>query len=123
MKQATRYFRQVKRRLPVGGIHRKEFLANIKKSIEVYAAENPDTTLSNYYERFGTPNEIAVAFLSEMPYGEINSKMQRGRMAFAVAVCIAVVSVIALSVTISYVITHNVNSHYGYITDKIVIDE
>lgn len=44
-------------------------------------------------------------------------------MAFAVAVCIAVVSVIALSVTISYVITHNVNSHYGYITDKIVIDE
>lgn len=75
MKQATRYFRQVKRRLPVGGIHRKEFLANIKKSIEVYAAENPDTTLSNYYERFGTPDEIAVAFLSEMPYGEINSKM------------------------------------------------
>ena len=118
MKQATRYFRQVKRRLPVGGIHRKEFLANIKKSIEVYAAENPDTMLSNYYERFGTPDEIAVAFLSEMPYGEINSKMQRGRMAFAVAV-----SVIALSVTISYVITHNVNSHYGYITDKIVIDE
>ena len=121
MKQATRYFRQVKRRLPVGGIHRKEFLANIKKSIEVYAAENPDTMLSIYYERFGTPDEIA--FLSEMPYGEINSKMQRGRMAFAVAVCIAVVSVIALSVTISYVITHNVNSHYGYITDKIVIDE
>lgn len=123
MKQATRYFRQVKRRLPVGGIHRKEFLANIKKSIEVYAAENPDTMLSNYYERFGTPDEIAVAFLSEMTYGEINSKMQRGRMAFAVAVCIAVVSVIALSVTISYVIKHNVNSHYGYITDKIVIDE
>lgn len=123
MKQATRYFRQIKRRLPVGGIHRKEFLANIRKSIEVYAAENPDTMLSDYYERFGTPDEIAVAFLSEMPCGEINSKMQRGRMAFVVAVCIAVVSVIALSVTISYIIKHNANSHYGYITDKIVIDE
>lgn len=118
MKQKARYFRQVRRHIPIGGMHKKEFLTNIEKAIEVYAAENPEAALSDFYKRFGTPDEIAGAFLSEMSYGEINNRMQRWRRAFVMVICIALVAVVALFVAIAHMLVENRSSHNGYFVDS-----
>ena len=38
MKQSERYFRQVKRHIPIGGLRKKEFLCNLQESLAAYAA-------------------------------------------------------------------------------------
>lgn len=87
MKQSERYFRQVKRHIPIGGLRKKEFLCNLQESLAAYAAKNPSALLSDYYAHFGKPEDIAVSFLSEMPYAEINSRMRKGHKAFVMVIC------------------------------------
>lgn len=41
MKQSERYFRQVKRHIPIGGLRKKEFLCNLQESLAAYAAKIP----------------------------------------------------------------------------------
>ena len=65
MKPSERYFRQVKRHIPIGGLRKKEFLCNLQESLAAYAAKNPSALLSDYYAHFGKPEDIAVSFLSE----------------------------------------------------------
>ena len=52
MKQSERYFRQVKRHIPIGGLRKKEFLCNLQESLAAYAAKNPSALLSDYYAHF-----------------------------------------------------------------------
>ena len=47
MKQSERYFRQVKRHIPIGGLRKKEFLCNLQESLAAYAAKNPSALLSD----------------------------------------------------------------------------
>lgn len=49
MKQSERYFRQVKRHIPIGGLRKKEFLCNLQESLAAYAAKNPSALLSDYF--------------------------------------------------------------------------
>lgn len=58
MKQSERYFRQVKRHIPIGGLRKKEFLCNLQESLAAYAAKNPSALLSDYYAHFGKPEDI-----------------------------------------------------------------
>ena len=111
MKQSERYFRQVKRHIPIGGLRKKEFLCNLQESLAAYAAKNPSALLSDYYAHFGKPEDIAVSFLSEMPYAEINSRMRKGHKAFVM------VAVILLFSTIARMIVENRSSHNGYFID------
>lgn len=48
MKPSERYFRQVKRHIPIGGLRKKEFLCNLQESLAAYAAKNPSALLSDY---------------------------------------------------------------------------
>ena len=112
MKQSERYFRQVKRHIPIGGLRKKEFLCNLQESLAAYAAKNPSALLSDYYAHFGKPEDIAVSFLSE-----INSRMRKGHKAFVMVICIALVAVILLFSTIARMIVENRSSHNGYFID------
>lgn len=112
-----RYFRQVKKHIPIGGTRRKEFLANMQDSLVAYSARNPDADLADYYEQFGRPDDIAISFLSEMPYAEINRKIRIGRKVLIIMMCITLVTAIALSLTVAYMVTENQNSHDGYVVE------
>ncbi len=119
MNHKRAYYNRIKRRIPVGGKRRRELLLNIKAEIDEYAASVPSATLSDYYDRFGKPEEIAVSFVSEMPYNEIDARLRGGRRALRIA-CItaAVISVaaaISLAVSIHYIKAVNDDFHNGYI--------
>ena len=62
MKQSERYFRQVKRHIPIGGLRKKEFLCNLQESLAAYAAKNPSALLSDYYAHFGNPRTLPCRF-------------------------------------------------------------
>ena len=76
MNCADAYFKQIKKRIPVSGAKKKEYLCGIREEIDEYCAWHPEATLADYCARFGTPDEIAVSFLSEMTYSEIKYSLQ-----------------------------------------------
>lgn len=110
-------FQAGKKAYPNRWIAQKEFLCNLQESLAAYAAKNPSALLSDYYAHFGKPEDIAVSFLSEMPYAEINSRMRKGHKAFVMVICIALVAVILLFSTIARMIVENRSSHNGYFID------
>lgn len=119
MNHAKSYYSQVKRRIPVSGKRRRELLSNIRAEIEEYASLTPSATVQDYYERFGKPDEIAVSFVSEMPYNEIDARLRSGRRALRIAcitaAVISVVAAVSLAVSIHYIRAANDDFHNGYI--------
>ena len=123
MNCADAYFKQIKKRIPVNGAKKKEYLCGIREEIDEYCAWHPEATLADYCARFGTPDEIAVSFLSEMTYREINDKLNNGRKALRVAcmtaAVISIVAAIAISLVIGHMIDENNDFRNGYIVEQI----
>lgn len=119
MNHAKSYYSQVKRRIPVNGKRRRELLQSIKAEIEEYASSAPSATVCDYYERFGKPDEIAVSFVSEMPYSEIDARLRGGRRALRIAcitaAVISTVAAVSLAISIHYIKAANDDFHNGYI--------
>ena len=56
MNCADAYFKQIKKRIPVSGAKKKEYLCGIREEIDEYCAWHPEATLADYCARFGTPD-------------------------------------------------------------------
>ena len=65
-----RYLHQVRRALRGTGKQKKQVLAQVQSSVSEYREENPDCSYSDLVQRFGVPQQIAEATVSEMGAGE-----------------------------------------------------
>lgn len=93
-KLARRYVHRVCRRMPVGGKQKRQFLANLRANVTQYLEENPGLDHAQLEAHFGTPDDIAADFISQMSYQQINEKFRfRNRV---VAIVAAVAILIAL---------------------------
>lgn len=71
-----RYLHQVRRALRGTGKQKKQVLAQVQSSVSEYREENPDCSYSDLVQRFGVPQQIAEATVSEMGAGEVLDAMK-----------------------------------------------
>ncbi len=71
MKELKAYYRQIRGWLPCGGRLRKQMMQEIKATVEGYRAERPEADFSALQAHFGTPQQIAAAFVDEMGTEEL----------------------------------------------------
>lgn len=84
-----KYYRQISEELICPRTEKKKILADIKSNITCYLEENPDTDFDGVQAHFGTPGQIAAAYIGEIDTPEIIRKLKiRNRI--VAAVCIAV---------------------------------
>ena len=100
MKELKTYYRQVATWLPCGGKLKKQLMANITTTVEGYRAEHPEADFSALQAHFGTPRQIAAAFVDEMETDELlNALRTRRRILKIVLICAAaVVAIWAIAV-------------------------
>lgn len=94
-------------------------LGSLRADIECFAAQCPGASQQDYCARFGTPEDIAMIFLAEMPHAEIDSRLRSGkralRIACATAAALAVIAAASLLITIHCIKEANDDFHNGYI--------
>ncbi len=121
-KLEKRYISRVSRRVPVGGKQKKEFLSVLRDSLGQYIQEYPDATAAQLEAQFGTPDDIAADFISQMSYREINDKF-RAKTRVVVTVLVAAilaVSIWAIAVTFALNDAQKQSSGYGTPTDYVI---
>lgn len=114
-KLARRYCRCVRRRLPVGGPKKQEFLDTLHQRVLEFL-ENADTVDGAAVEaRFGAPETIAYSFIEQMPYEEVARKFRFRNRVIAVILAVAVIAVAGLVLSFHQMIEYNKTQHDGHI--------
>lgn len=65
-KQLRKYYRDIRKHLSGKITNKRTFLNSLKLNIENYVIENSATDITEIQEQFGTPEEIAEAYLGEL---------------------------------------------------------
>ena len=68
---ARRYLREAKSWLPCSGKQKRDILARIENVVNDYVDQNPDADYSEIMNRFGTPRQIAAAYVDDMDTEEL----------------------------------------------------
>lgn len=71
MKELKHYYRQVSAWLPCGGRLKKQLMSSITATVDGYLAEHPEADFAALQAHFGSPQQIASAFVDEMETEEL----------------------------------------------------
>ncbi len=105
--RAAAYCRKVAKKLPFSGERKRAYIENLRNDVLGYLSSHPWADLGELAEQFGTPEAIAVAFVSEMSYTEINERFRaRNRVVHLVLLALGI-ALLALVAMIVYLIVRN----------------
>lgn len=112
--RAAVYCRQVAKKLPFSGERKRAYLDNLRIDVLGYLSSHPWADLGELAAQFGTPETIAVAFVSEMSYAEINERFRaRNRIVHMVLLALGI-ALITLVGMIIYLIIRNQQDMDGH---------
>lgn len=105
--RAAAYCRKVAKKLPFSGERKRAYLENLRNDVLGYLSSHLWANADELAEQFGTPEAIAVAFVSEMSYEEINKRFRaRNRVVKLVLLALGI-ALAALAAMIVYLIIRN----------------
>ena len=104
-KDIEKYLSQVKAYLPCKKSDKAVILEDIRQAISEFAENSAIQSIDDIYKRFGTPEEIAKAYLSDAEPNNIK-KAVNIRKVFVIAVVIAL-SMLALTFLIIIIDSHS----------------
>ena len=82
-RQVNRYVRAVGSYLPCAGKHKKQLLTALRSEAEAYCAETRDADLE---ARFGTPQQVAAAYVDAMSTQELLAALRRRRQVLTILI-------------------------------------
>ncbi len=94
--------------------NKKEVLAEIREAVFEFAENNEVHSIDDIYKRFGTPEEIAKAYLSDAEVQNIKKAINIRKV--SVAAVAIVLAMLAITFIIAIVDSHNAN--VAYFTDS-----
>lgn len=82
-KQIRRYVRAAGSYLPCAGKQKRQLLSALRGEVEAYCAENDPADLVAH---FGTPQQVAAAYVDDMSTRELLSALRRRRQVLTILV-------------------------------------
>lgn len=121
MNDLKRYYRQVASWLPCGGKTKREMMARIRATVDAYIAEHPAADLAAIQARFGTPQQIAAAFVDEMETEELLQRINyRNKIIKGFAILAATI-ILLWTLTVTIALLDSINSSGGHLVDEIIV--
>lgn len=103
------YMGKVRSWLPGSRKLKKGILAQIEATVHEYLTENPGADYTSLVKRFGTPQQIASAYVDEMDTAELlrNLKIRRNIIRIVATVAAAIIIIWAGVVSVALVSDYN----------------
>ena len=117
--QLRRYYWEVKSFLPCSRKLKKRCIADLKANVEGFLEQNPQAGFAAIQERFGTPRQIAAAFVEEADTEQLLRRLRIRRWVVAAISVVTIAALIVLGV-LYYCGTKEIDETFGgYIVDTI----
>ncbi len=114
-----RYYWQVKSFLPCSHKLKKRCICDLKADVEEFLEQNPQADFAAVQDRFGSPRQIAAAFVDEADTEQLLRRLRIRHRIVAIATCVAVIIVGIYALYRTYGV-HKINEAFdGYIVDTI----
>ncbi len=123
-KELRSYYCRIRRCLPCPGKLKKQIMDNIQSQVNAYLEENPTADFASVRQHFGTPQQIASAYIDEMTTAEILKRFKLKKTVIT-ALCIIAAIVAAIWITaVAEALKSAKNSVDGYYeVGEIVVEE
>lgn len=118
--QIRRYYGEIRKNLPCRGRRKREFMTKIKSMVDQYLQENPQADVSDVTARFGTPQQIASAYLNEQDDQVLVRDMRVGNRVVKVALAAALVVIMIFAGTMVVALIDRHDDMSGNITRYVV---
>lgn len=122
-KELNKYYREIKKNLPVSRKEKKKFVSELKGSIEEYMGRNREVSSQEIMEQFGTPEAIALSFIEQEDNGKTVETVMRSRRKYGfilLSICFVLVLVTA---TCIFVVFDTYNINHGYFSEDVIEEE
>ena len=123
-RELKRYYRDIRHCLPGAAKQKKQLIETLWQSISAYIEENPQATILEVRAHFGTPQQIADAYLEEMSTPEVIKKIKIRKMVISIICTAAALALLMWGIVLAIALSDEQNSAKGNIeTGNIVIEE
>lgn len=95
----------------------------VKSSVQDYVSDYPNAAYEDIIDRFGTPHQIAAAYVNDMDVPEILNNLQVRRKVVKIAVATAAAVIFLWLGTISISLIYNLEQSNGTIETYIEVIE
>ena len=114
-KELKKYKRKIKANLICNTKHSKKFMHEMSCSIDQYVEKNNIHQISEIFDHFGTPEEIAKSFLCETDISVISKKLRLKR----VITISLIVALLIWSVCFALATKKSLDARVAYYTEEI----
>lgn len=118
--QLFRYLLEIAFYLPVPWKQKKEILRKIKHSIESYIFDGDYISYRQIRSRFGDPQQIAGAFLTEMDSEELLEKINRKRIVVRGFVTVVIIALALWATSLIHDLIAVIKDNNGYEIVEII---
>lgn len=115
------YYREISAWLPCGGRLKRDIMGRIRANVDAYLEENPDANMEAIENRFGTPKEIAAAYVSDLDAGELLAALRVRRRIVAAVLAAVMFVVVSWGGCVLWAV-HEANKTYGGHTEDAIIE-
>lgn len=114
MKELKQYYRDIAKKLPVGRKKKQQILLAITQSVEDYLAAHPLADFQAVQAHFGSPQEIAAAYIENMTTPEILKKFRFRKTVLSILCATAATALLLWGVVVGVALINEITSSGGY---------
>lgn len=119
-----RYYRAIKRELLCPREIKRKILDELQQNISSYQEETPNADLEAIQKHFGTPRQIANAYLEEMSVPELSKNLRIRKKIIAIILVTLITAISILGTAVGIALMSSISSSHGYIEMyPVTVDE
>lgn len=118
--EQNQYYRAIRRCLPCSGKQKQQIMDRIQRSVSSYMDEDPLADFSAIEKHFGTPQQIAHAYIEEMGTEEIANKFNIRKTVIRIVSTFVILALLLWGLTLASALIENNKSENGFYETSIV---
>ena len=112
-----RYYRSIASLLPCSGKQKRLILRSAKDNITSYLLDHPEADFAQIRQHFGTPEEIAAAFVSDMDMPGLLSALRVRKRIFLSVIATLIAALLLWGTGVAIAVADQNAANPGYIVD------
>ena len=122
-RELTWYYRNILRLLPGTTKQKKQIMKMIWQSVSAYIKEKPQATIQEVQAHFGTPQQIAAAYLDEMSTSEVIKKIQTRKTVTSIICAAVALALLMWGISLAFAMIDEKDSADGYYDVGCIVED
>lgn len=113
-----KYFRSISSLLPCNGKQKRLILGTARNNVAVYLQDHPEADFTCIQQHFGTPEEIATAFVTDMDMPRLLAALRSRKRVFVAVIAALAAALLLWGGGVALTVADQHNSNPSYIVDR-----